>query len=74
MPANDSGSSAPETPAPCWGPVSPLMADYHDNEWGIAVRDDRALFEKLMLDAFQAGLSWEIVLRKRDAFAEAFGG
>lgn len=56
----------------CWGIVSPEMAAYHDTEWGVPIHDDRALFEKLMLDGFQAGLSWEIVLRKREAFARAF--
>jgi DNA-3-methyladenine glycosylase I len=50
------------------------MAEYHDSEWGVPVHDSRALFEKLMLDGFQAGLSWEIVLRKRPAFEAAFAG
>jgi len=58
----------------CWGEVSPLMAAYHDDEWGVPLHGGRALFEKLMLDGFQAGLSWETVLRKRDAFARAFAG
>src|SRR5579872_672863 len=50
------------------------MRAYHDREWGIPERDSRALWEKLMLDGFQAGLSWSIILRKRDAFREAFDG
>lgn len=50
------------------------MSAYHDQEWGVPVHDDRALFEKLMLDAFQAGLSWRVILHKRDAFQEAFSG
>lgn len=50
------------------------MLAYHDNEWGTPERDDRALFEKLILDGFQAGLSWEIVLKKRDNFRRAFDG
>jgi DNA-3-methyladenine glycosylase I len=50
------------------------MADYHDKEWGIPERDSRAMWEKLMLDGFQAGLAWITVLRKRAAFREAFEG
>ncbi len=48
--------------------------DYHDLEWGVPVRDDRELFAKLMLDGFQAGLSWSTILRQRPAFEEAFWG
>ena len=47
---------------------------YHDNEWGVPVYDDKKLFEMLILECFQAGLSWECVLNKRDAFREAFDG
>ncbi len=47
---------------------------YHDEEWGVPVHDDRKLFEMLILECFQAGLSWECVLNKRDAFCEAFDG
>lgn len=50
------------------------MAAYHDAEWGVPVRDSRVLWETLMLEGFQAGLSWEIILRKREAFREAFAG
>jgi len=50
------------------------MVAYHDEEWGVPERDDRALWEKLMLDGFQAGLAWITVLRKRDAFRKAFAG
>ena len=50
------------------------MQAYHDEEWGVPERDSRALWEKLMLDGFQAGLAWITVLRKRDAFREAFAG
>ena len=50
------------------------MRAYHDTEWGVPERDPRALWEKLMLDGFQAGLAWITVLRKRDAFREAFAG
>jgi DNA-3-methyladenine glycosylase I len=55
-----------------WSESDPLLRDYHDTEWGVPERDSRALWEKLMLDGFQAGLSWLIILRKRDAFREAF--
>jgi DNA-3-methyladenine glycosylase I len=50
------------------------MIAYHDREWGVPVHDDRQLFGKLILDGFQAGLSWAIILRKRDSFLEAFDG
>ncbi len=55
-----------------WADSSPLMAEYHDTEWGVPVHDDRKLFEFLVLDCFQAGLSWAIVLGKRRNFREAF--
>lgn len=59
----------------CWWPgTDPLYVAYHDMEWGVPERDDRALFEKLILDGFQAGLSWITILRKRDAFRRAFSG
>ena len=54
-----------------WPGVDPLYLDYHDNEWGRPERDGRALFEKLTLDGFQAGLSWITILRKREAFRAA---
>src|SRR5512140_1491398 len=57
-----------------WAESDPLMRDYHDREWGVPEYDSRALWEKLMLDGFQAGLSWTIILRKRDAFRKAFRG
>ena len=58
----------------CWGITGedPLMADYHDNEWGKPVHDDRHLFEVLILDGAQAGLSWRTILNKRDNYREAF--
>src|SRR5450432_4067955 len=55
-----------------WADGDPLMRAYHDEEWGVPERDSRALYEKLMLDGFQAGLSWITILRKRDAFRAAF--
>ena len=57
-----------------WPGADPLYVAYHDEEWGAPEYDDRALFEKLVLDAFQAGLSWITILRKRPAFRAAFDG
>jgi len=57
-----------------WAGTDPQMRAYHDEEWGVPERDARALWEKLMLDGFQAGLSWSTILRKRDAFRRAFAG
>jgi DNA-3-methyladenine glycosylase I len=58
----------------CFGTGDPLMQAYHDLEWGFPLYDDRALFEKLLLDSFQAGLSWRTVLHKRENFRRAFHG
>jgi DNA-3-methyladenine glycosylase I len=55
-----------------WADSSPDYRAYHDHEWGFPVKDDRRLFEKLSLEAFQAGLSWLTILRKREAFRRAF--
>lgn len=57
-----------------WPGVDPLYVAYHDEEWGVPERCSRALFEKLVLDGFQAGLSWITILRKREAFRAAFDG
>jgi DNA-3-methyladenine glycosylase I len=57
-----------------WPGTDPRMIRYHDAEWGVPVRRDRKHFEFLLLDAFQAGLSWAIILRKREAFRRAFDG
>ena len=57
-----------------WCGTDPLYVAYHDTEWGVPERDPRALWEKLVLDGFQAGLSWITILRKRDAFREEFEG
>ncbi len=57
-----------------WVGADPLYVGYHDEEWGVPERDDRALYEKLVLDGFQAGLSWITILRKREAFRRAFDG
>ena len=56
------------------GPGREFYADYHDNEWGVPVHDDRKLFEMLILEGAQAGLSWETILRKRDGYRRAFHG
>ncbi len=58
----------------CWGMVGPLDAAYHDTEWGVPCHDDRELFERLMLEGFQAGLSWSTILAKRENFWRAFEG
>ena len=57
-----------------WPASDPLYVHYHDTEWGVPIRDDRALFEKLILDGFQAGLAWITILRKRENFIAAFDG
>ncbi len=55
-----------------WSISDPLMIDYHDKEWGVPVHDDRKHFEFIVLDGAQAGLSWQTVLKKREAYREAF--
>ncbi|SNT12664.1 DNA-3-methyladenine glycosylase I [Micrococcales bacterium KH10] len=57
---------------PRWAAHDPLLRDYYDTEWGMPVRDERGLFERLSLEAFQSGLSWATILRKRPAFRTAF--
>ena len=57
-----------------WPGVDPLYVAYHDQDWGVPEYDDRALFEKLVLDGFQAGLSWITILRKREHFRTVFDG
>lgn len=57
-----------------WCTSDPLYIRYHDEEWGRAVRDERAIYEKICLEGFQAGLSWLTILKKREAFREAFRG
>src|SRR3954454_1780811 len=66
-------AAATETPARCpWPGEDALYVAYHDKEWGVPEYDDRALYEKLVLDGFQAGLSWITILRKRENFRRAF--
>ena len=57
-----------------WATGNKKMMEYHDTEWGVPLHDDQKLFEFLVLEGFQAGLSWQIVLNKREAFREAFDG
>ena len=57
-----------------WAGTDPLYCAYHDDEWGVPERDSRALWGKLVLDGFQAGLAWITILRKREAFRAAFDG
>jgi DNA-3-methyladenine glycosylase I len=57
---------------PVWASVDPMLRDYYDTEWGMPVRDERGMFERISLEAFQSGLSWATILRKRPAFREAF--
>lgn len=57
---------------PVWAATNPLLRDYYDGEWGLPVRDEQGLYERISLEAFQAGLSWATILRKRPAFRAAF--
>lgn len=68
--------TVPHPPCRClWcNLANPLYVSYHDSEWGVPLHDDRRLFELLLLESFQAGLSWECVLNKREAFRAAFDG
>ena len=59
-----------DKPRCAWMRDDPLMLAYHDDEWGVPVHEDRKWFEFLVLDAFQAGLSWKTVLHKREAFGK----
>ncbi len=62
------------TRCPWVDPAKPLYVSYHDEEWGVPVRDDRTMFEFLTLEAAQAGLSWYTILRRRDGYRQAFAG
>jgi DNA-3-methyladenine glycosylase I len=57
-----------------WPSGDTLMTDYHDKEWGVPLHDDQKLFEFMLLDAFQAGLSWKTILHRREGFRKAFAG
>src|SRR3984893_3161306 len=73
MARSEVNAPAPKSgPRRCAWPSSDISIRYHDREWGVPLRNDRKLFEFLVLDAMQAGLSWEIILRKRAGFRAAF--
>jgi DNA-3-methyladenine glycosylase I len=57
-----------------WCKNDPLLSEYHDKEWGKLIKDDNKLFERMTMEVFQAGLSWKIILIKREAFNKAFAG
>jgi DNA-3-methyladenine glycosylase I len=59
---------------PAWAAADPMLREYYDTEWGLPVRDEQGLYERISLEAFQAGLSWATILRKRPAFRAAFHG
>jgi DNA-3-methyladenine glycosylase I len=72
---SDAVTSAEDGLARCpWGAGPEIYREYHDDEWGRPVRGDDALFERVSLEAFQSGLSWLVILRKRESFREAFAG
>jgi DNA-3-methyladenine glycosylase I len=66
--------SRPPEPRRCKWPANPLAVAYHDKEWGVPVRDDRKLFEFLILEGAQAGLSWDTILAKRENYRDALHG
>jgi DNA-3-methyladenine glycosylase I len=70
----DAASSSTSEPQRCWPTSDPLYIAYHDDEWGRPVRDDCKLLERLCLEAFQSGLAWITILRKRENFRAAFAG
>jgi DNA-3-methyladenine glycosylase I len=72
--AHDGLRGAEDRPRCGWVKGDPLMMAYHDTEWGVPLRDSRALWEILMLEGFQAGLSWQTILRRREGFRAAFAG
>lgn len=72
--AESIGIGADGRPKCAWCLGTRTYEAYHDDEWGVPIRDDRELFAKLMLDGFQAGLSWSTILHKRDNFERAFDG
>jgi DNA-3-methyladenine glycosylase I len=74
-PATDTATDVDDGRVRCgWALSAPEYLDYHDREWGRPVADDRGLYERLCLEAFQSGLSWLTILRKREAFRAAFAG
>jgi DNA-3-methyladenine glycosylase I len=74
-PETGAGAAAAPQPTRCaWVGTDPLYVSYHDEEWGVPVHDDRLLFEFLVLEGAQAGLSWLTILRKREGYRRAFAG
>ena len=73
-PPNESAAGAGAPLVRCPWPTTDLDVEYHDREWGVPVHDDRLLFEMITLEGAQAGLSWSIVLRKREGYRAAFAG
>ncbi|MFC0647005.1 DNA-3-methyladenine glycosylase I [Cellulomonas phragmiteti] len=73
-PAPTGAATGTGAPFRCFGGSDPLYAAYHDDEWGVPVHDEHALYERISLEAFQSGLAWITILRKRPAFREAFAG
>ncbi|WP_104084089.1 DNA-3-methyladenine glycosylase I [Cryobacterium sp. Y11] len=71
-PASDAIVGLDGLARPLWASVDPMLRNYYDTEWGMPVRDEHALFERISLEAFQSGLSWAIILRKRPGFRAAF--
>jgi DNA-3-methyladenine glycosylase I len=71
-PASDLVTGDDGLARPVWAASDPLLRDYYDTEWGMPVRDERGVFERLSLEAFQSGLSWRTILAKRPAFRAAF--
>jgi DNA-3-methyladenine glycosylase I len=74
VPTLSPSDGAAAAPRRCFGEGDPLFEAYHDEEWGFPVLDERGLFERLSLEAFQSGLSWRTILVRRDAFRLAFAG
>ena len=74
VPAVSGGAAAPEDVPRCAWARTPLSIAYHDREWGVPVHDDIVFFEFITLEGAQAGLSWETILKKREAYREAFAG
>lgn len=74
MASKKSGDTAATVTRCAWPGEDPLYVQYHDEEWGVPLHDDRALFEFIVLEGAQAGLSWITVLRKREAYRDAFAG
>lgn len=73
-PDTNAGAGVGVDPIPTWALASPQLLHYYCHEWGVPVHDERGVFERLSLEVYQSGLSWATILRKRDAFRQAFCG